>query len=185
MLESNEILLKPANVQRTTPETYSKSQKEDVLLKPLTLKKITPKVYNEQQDNDVLLEPLDIKKPKPDVYNTSQPEDFLLEPKMLPARKEIQPGKLLTHYNGVNYITKPNQYFSIFNKFSELDTKEKKLAARINLGIDGLAYWGNIQGYIEDQTDLFDYLQSYFESLQEQINNLQEQIELLQNSISK
>ena len=110
--------------------------------------------------NEILLKPLNIKKTKPKVYNESNDDSVLLEPKMLPARKEIQPGNLLTHYNGVNCITKPNQYFSILNKFSELDTNEKKLAARRNLGIDGLSYWGNIQGNIEDQQDLVDYIKA-------------------------
>jgi hypothetical protein len=58
--------------------------------------------------NEILLKPLNSKKTKPKVYNKSNDDSVLLEPKMLPARKEIQPGNLLTHYNGVNYITKPN-----------------------------------------------------------------------------
>jgi hypothetical protein len=36
------------------------------------------------------------------------------------------------------------------NFLKEYDTPYEKFKVRNNLGIEGLAYWGNIQGKIED-----------------------------------
>ena len=67
------------------------------------------------------------------------------------------------------------EYLKIENFFSEYTSEADKLRARVNLGIEGLAYWGNIQGYIEDQSDLIEYIKT----------NNQELVEVLQTSIQQ
>lgn len=49
-------------------------------------------------------------------------------------------------------------YLKIENNLSELNTELAKQQARKNLGIEGYAQWGNIQGHIEDQQDLMDII---------------------------
>lgn len=90
---------------------------------------------------------------------------------------------------------KQDEYLKIENFFSEYSSESDKLRARINLGIEGLAYWGNIQGYIEDQEDLIDYIKNNNITQQEQFNEslaniqvdfknkLQQQTNILSNKI--
>ena len=62
--------------------------------------------------------------------------------------------------------------FQIKNLFSELKTEADKANARQNLGI-GDAYnikWGNITGYIERQTDLTQYLDTFVTELRDLVN---------------
>ena len=48
----------------------------------------------------------------------------------------------------------------IENCLSEFQTEEQKAAALRNLGIESIAKWGKIQGYIEDQKDLQELLKT-------------------------
>lgn len=66
---------------------------------------------------------------------------------------------LLKPTNKANYLSLPKDpYLKTENYFSEIDTEYEQLLARINLGIDGLAHWGNIRGHLEDQTDLINHI---------------------------
>lgn len=71
-----------------------------------------------------------------------------------------------------NSCSSPQGYFQIKNLFSELKTEADKANARQNLGI-GDAYnikWGNITGYIERQTDLTQYLDTFVTELRDLVN---------------
>lgn len=60
-----------------------------------------------------------------------------------------------------NYITPiKDEYLKTDNYLQEYNTPQDKFKVRNNLGIEGLAYWGNIQGYLEDQKDVFNYINS-------------------------
>ena len=71
-----------------------------------------------------------------------------------------------------NSCSSQQGYFQIKNLFSELKTEADKANARQNLGI-GDAYnikWGNITGYIEKQTDLTQYLDTFVTELRDLVN---------------
>ena len=71
-----------------------------------------------------------------------------------------------------NSCSSQQGYFQIKNLFSELKTEADKANARQNLGI-GDAYnikWGNITGYIERQTDLTQYLDTFVTELRDLVN---------------
>lgn len=79
---------------------------------------------------------------------------------------------------------KQDEYLKVDNFFSEYSSESDKLRARINLGIEGLAYWGNIQGYVEDQSDFVEYIKTNNQNLtkilqtsvQQQIKDASKQI---------
>lgn len=71
-----------------------------------------------------------------------------------------------------NSCSSQQGYFQIKNLFSELKTEVDKANARQNLGI-GDAWnikWGNITGYIERQTDLTQYLDTFVTELRDLVN---------------
>ena len=71
-----------------------------------------------------------------------------------------------------NSCSSPQGYFQIKNLFNELKTEADKANARHNLGI-GDAWnikWGNITGYIERQTDLTQYLDTFITELRDLVN---------------
>ena len=71
-----------------------------------------------------------------------------------------------------NSCSSPQGYFQIKNLFSELKTEADKANARHNLGI-GDAWnikWGNITGFIEKQTDLTQYLDTFIIELRDLVN---------------
>lgn len=73
----------------------------------------------------------------------------------------IQPNseQLLKIKRSNNYIVPQiNNYLKVDKYLSEFDTSAEKLTVRRNLGIDGIAQWGNVQGYLEDQKDLIDFI---------------------------
>lgn len=55
-------------------------------------------------------------------------------------------------------LPKKVKYLEENNYLSEFDTKEKRAIARKNLGVEGYAQWGNIEGYIENQQDLLNLI---------------------------
>ena len=87
----------------------------------------------------------------------------------------------------------PDKYFKIKNCFNELTTEVQKANARYNLGIgdEWSLKWGNITGFIEEQTDLTKYLDKFIivykqeisqamEELQDKLEaTIQEQVDLL------
>lgn len=89
---------------------------------------------------------------------TKSVNDVLLKPGKITQAQTSQHDILLEDCKKQSYLNTPEKYLKVDNNLSELDTKEEQLAARLNLGIDGLAQWGNVQGYLEDQKDLMDYL---------------------------
>lgn len=77
-----------------------------------------------------------------------------------------------------NYISPiADQYLKVDNYFSEYDTHQEQFKARNNLGIEGLAYWGNIQGYVEDQQDLVQYIRTISTELQQQLSKIKTALE--------
>lgn len=85
-------------------------------------------------------------------------------------------NKLLNVIKNPHYLNKQSEYFKIDNNLSEIDTESERLAARKNLGIEaGETEWGKINGYLEDQIDLMDYINI----LQGKINLNKELIEEL------
>ena len=71
-----------------------------------------------------------------------------------------------------NSCSSPYGYFQIKNLVNELKTEADKANARHNLGI-GDAWnikWGNITGYIERQTDLTQYLDTFVTELRDLVN---------------
>ena len=71
-----------------------------------------------------------------------------------------------------NSCSSQQGYFQIKNLFSELKTEVDKANARQNLGI-GDAWnikWGNITGYIEKQTDLTQYVDTFVTELRDLVN---------------
>ena len=74
-------------------------------------------------------------------------------------------------------------YFKIENCFNELVTEVQKANARYNLGIadEWNLKWGNITGFVENQKDLAQYLDSfiivYKEEITQAINDLQDKLE--------
>lgn len=63
------------------------------------------------------------------------------------------------------------KYLQIKNHLSEFNTELAKAEARLNLGIPDKwnLKWGNITGFIEEQTDLKEYLDNYTEVFKETI----------------
>ena len=71
-----------------------------------------------------------------------------------------------------NSCSSPQGYFQIKNLFNELKTEADKANARHNLGI-GDAWnikWGNITGFIERQTDLTQYLDTFVTEIRDLVN---------------
>lgn len=71
-----------------------------------------------------------------------------------------------------NSCSSQQGYFQIKNLFNELKTEVDKANARHNLGI-GDAWnikWGNITGFIEKQTDLTQYLDTFIIELRDLVN---------------
>lgn len=77
-----------------------------------------------------------------------------------------------------NYITSPKElYLKVDNFLSEYNTLEKQMQVIKNLGIEGLSYWGNIRGYVEDQLDLIEYIKTNNSGLTEVLQtSVQQQI---------
>lgn len=71
-----------------------------------------------------------------------------------------------------NSCSSPQGYFQIKNLFNELKTEVDKANARHNLGIGDTwnIKWGNITGYIEKQTDLTQYLDTFITELRDLVN---------------
>ena len=71
-----------------------------------------------------------------------------------------------------NSCSSPQGYFQIKNLFSELKTEVDKANARQNLGIGDTwnIKWGNITGFIEKQTDLTQYLDTFITELRDLVN---------------
>ena len=82
-----------------------------------------------------------------------------------------------------NNCSGPEKYFRIKNYLGELDDEVKKANARLNLGISDEfnLKWGNITGFIENQTDLTQYLDKFIEvfkqDLEQSITDIQTQLE--------
>ena len=71
-----------------------------------------------------------------------------------------------------NSCSSPQGYFQIKNLFNELKTEVDKANARQNLGIGDTwnIKWGNITGFIEKQTDLTQYLDTFVTELRDLVN---------------
>ena len=71
-----------------------------------------------------------------------------------------------------NSCSSPQGYFQIKNLFNELKTEADKANARHNLGIGDTQNikWGNITGFIEKQTDLTQYLDTFITELRDLVN---------------
>ena len=71
-----------------------------------------------------------------------------------------------------NSCSSQQGYFQIKNLFSELKTEADKANARQNLGIGDTwnIKWGNITGFIEKQTDLTQYLDTFVTELRDLVN---------------
>ena len=71
-----------------------------------------------------------------------------------------------------NSCSSPQGYFQIKNLFNELKTEVDKANARQNLGIGDTwnVKWGNITGFIEKQTDLTQYLDTFITELRDLVN---------------
>lgn len=71
-----------------------------------------------------------------------------------------------------NSCSSPQGYFQIKNLFNELKTEVDKANARQNLGIGDTQNikWGNITGFIEKQTDLTQYLDTFITELRDLVN---------------
>ena len=71
-----------------------------------------------------------------------------------------------------NSCSSPQGYFQIKNLFNELKTEVDKANARHNLGIGDTwnIKWGNITGFIEKQTDLTQYLDTFITELRDLVN---------------
>ena len=71
-----------------------------------------------------------------------------------------------------NSCSSPQGYFQIKNLFNELKTEVDKANARQNLGIGDTwnIKWGNITGFIEKQTDLTQYLDTFITELRDLVN---------------
>ena len=76
-----------------------------------------------------------------------------------------------------NSCSSQQKYFEISKCFEELNTEIQKAQARYNLGIgdEQNLKWGNIKGFIEEQTDIIEYLNNYIADL----NKLVAAIELV------
>lgn len=92
------------------------------------------------------------------------PDTFLIPPKEEPVQ-EVLPEKSYCDHNLCGPLQEPikwcEKYFRLDELFSELDTEQKKLVARKNLGLSlGMdsGSWGSIEGDITDQEDLPDYI---------------------------
>ena len=89
--------------------------------------------------------------------------DKIITPENVESTKEQSFEKPQCSHNLCGPLQTPKQcekYFALSKLFSELDTDQKKLIARKNLGIDQIktGSWGSINGDIEDQEDLINYI---------------------------
>ena len=90
--------------------------------------------------------------------------DKIITPENLESTKEQSFEKPQCSHNLCGPLQTPKQcekYFLLSKLFSELDTDQKKLIARKNLGIDQVinsVNWGDISGNVKDQVDLYNYI---------------------------
>lgn len=90
--------------------------------------------------------------------------DKIITPENVESTKEQSFEKPQCSHNLCGPLQTPKQcekYFALSKLFSELDTDQKKLIARKNLGIDQVINsinWGDISGNIENQVDLYNYI---------------------------
>lgn len=110
-------------------------------------------------------------------------------PSQLCTEQSSKSSILSSSYQQHYIAPKTSDFLEKEKYLSEFNTNNKKFKARQNLGINGLAYWGNIQGRIEDQQDLYQFLQEQIRTpLENQFVTIQttisEQIEQLQNDIN-
>lgn len=91
--------------------------------------------------------------------------DRIISPENTEPPKEEPIQKIECSHNLCGPLQDPikqcEKYFVLSKLFSELDSEQKKLIARKNLGIDSLISainWGSIEGNIEDQADLYNYI---------------------------
>ena len=77
-----------------------------------------------------------------------------------------------------------NDYLKVGNALSELNTADLKTKARENLGINDNIEWGNIEGVLEDQEDLINYINNKIDDLEvdEMLNSIEKSLE---NKVSK
>lgn len=79
--------------------------------------------------------------------------------------------QLLKVQNSPNYTLKESsEYLEKNNYLSEFKTPEQQLTVRKNLGIDGLSYWGKIEGYIENQQDLVQYVSQSVDAVDDRVD---------------
>lgn len=120
----------------------------------------------ENQNSFVNLEEVDIEKVKPteepkvDLVDFDIPQiDFTIEPK---EDEEIfgESCGIEQYYGDAD----KDDYFKRENLFSELVDDYQRAMARFNLGIaeEYAMLWGNIKGNIENQEDLYNYIQTQF-----------------------
>lgn len=110
-------------------------------------------------------------------------------PSQLCTEQSSKSSILSSSYQHHYIAPKTSDFLEKEKYLSEFNTDNKKFKARQNLGINGLAYWGNIQGYIEDQQDLHQFLQEQIKTpLENQFVTIQttitEQIQQLQDNIN-
>lgn len=110
-------------------------------------------------------------------------------PSQLCTEQSSKSSILSSSYQNHYIAPKTTDFLEEGKYLSEFNTNNKKFKARQNLGINGLAYWGNIQGHVEDQQDLYQFLQEQIKTpLENQFVTIQttisEQIEQLQNDIN-
>lgn len=131
-------------------------------------------------------------KPNGKKPNVSANSDYnILKPSSVNLVPPRQKAEVIKVRNRPNYLSESPQYLQVDNKLSEYDTKAEQLAVKLNLGIDGNAVWGNVDGYIEDQQDLINYIDNTLneelipvtKNLQEEIQKQSEQIESVQKEI--
>lgn len=90
--------------------------------------------------------------------------DKIITPENVESTKEQSFEKPQCSHNLCGPLQTPKQcekYFLLSKLFSELDTDQKKLIARKNLGIDQVinsVNWGDISGNVKDQVDLYNYI---------------------------
>lgn len=88
---------------------------------------------------------------------------------------------------GCTNCNENEKYLQIKNHLSEFNTELAKAEARLNLGIPDQwnLKWGNITGFIENQTDLTEYLDNYIdvfkETIWESFDNLKKELLVLIN----
>lgn len=96
-------------------------------------------------------------------------QNTILIPENVESSKEQSFEKPQCSHNLCGPLQIPKQcekYFLLSKLFSELDTDQKKLIARKNLGIDQIqtGSWGSINGNIEDQEDLVSLIHNFVQN---------------------